>query len=396
MPFYGWLRWLRASSFFCVSNRRCLQHDGLSIGFRQTGRGGVSSSLSCFFRFTWLCIRALDLEFLEVAQAAKYIGTRRLLVRVFFPVEFKLPHRSGHVAHVHGVPPVGIAGQQRMLTQKIDDSRNAFRTLVNLANRFRRKRDRVVRSGPGKPFEDIALCLFELQRREPPVAHDALPQLLHVRLAQFLLELQLPRQHNLDQLRTAHLGVQEHSYFLERRIAERLRFIDDDDRTVTHLMARLQPGHHGDYHLAQVLVTRNDFVIIDFEGEPGESLEQRHAKHSPLRDVAGMLRSFAYVHQSALRSMAVNEDEAARLAPLARAWEIETRTAFLSAYDAAAHGAALYEWLKPGAGLLGLFELEKALYELRYELGNRPSWAGIPLQGIADWGGAIGGSYAKH
>jgi maltose alpha-D-glucosyltransferase/alpha-amylase len=153
---------------------------------------------------------------------------------------------------------------------------------------------------------------------------------------------------------------------------------------------------HGDYHLAQVLVTRNDFVIIDFEGEPGESLEQRRAKHSPLRDVAGMLRSFAYVQQSALRSIAHNEDEAARLAPLARAWEMETRTAFLSAYDAAAHGAALYEWLKPGTGLLGLFELEKALYELRYELGNRPSWAGIPLQGIADWGGAIGGSYAKH
>jgi maltose alpha-D-glucosyltransferase/alpha-amylase len=153
---------------------------------------------------------------------------------------------------------------------------------------------------------------------------------------------------------------------------------------------------HGDYHLGQVLVTRNDFVIIDFEGEPGQNLEQRRAKNSPLRDVAAMLRSFGYVQQSALRSVANNEAETARLTPLARAWEAETRTAFLAAYDAAAHGAALYESLRPGSGLLGLFELEKALYELRYELGNRPSWAGIPLQGIVDFGGEIGGSHAKH
>jgi maltose alpha-D-glucosyltransferase/alpha-amylase len=134
------------------------------------------------------------------------------------------------------------------------------------------------------------------------------------------------------------------------------------------------------------LVTRNDFVIIDFEGEPGNSLEQRRAKHSALRDIAGMMRSFGYVQQSALRSVAHNESEAARLAPLARGWEIESRTAFLSAYDAAARGASLYDELLPGQGLLGLFELEKALYELRYEIGNRPSWVGIPIQGILDWG----------
>jgi maltose alpha-D-glucosyltransferase / alpha-amylase len=147
---------------------------------------------------------------------------------------------------------------------------------------------------------------------------------------------------------------------------------------------------HGDYHLGQVLVTRNDFVIIDFEGEPGHSLEQRSAKHSPLRDVAGMLRSFSYVQHSALRNLAHNEAEGVKLAPLARAWEVEVRAAFLSAYDAAARDAKLYgpEAPQAGSGLLGLFELEKALYELRYELGNRPGWAGIPLQGILDWGAA--------
>jgi len=144
---------------------------------------------------------------------------------------------------------------------------------------------------------------------------------------------------------------------------------------------------HGDYHLGQVLVTRNDFVIIDFEGEPGHTLEQRSAKHSPLRDVAGMLRSFSYVQHSALRNVAHDEAEVARLAPLARAWEVEIRAAFLAEYGAAAHDATLYgpEALHAGSGLLGLFELEKALYELRYELGNRPGWAGIPLQGILEW-----------
>jgi maltose alpha-D-glucosyltransferase/alpha-amylase len=149
----------------------------------------------------------------------------------------------------------------------------------------------------------------------------------------------------------------------------------------------LQIRIHGDYHLGQVLVTRNDFVIIDFEGEPGNNLEMRRAKHSPLRDVAGMLRSFAYAQQSALRSVAHNEAEATRLAPLARAWETDVRNAFLSAYDAAVNegGAApLYGSLQPGNGLLGLFELEKVLYELRYEIGTRPTWAGIPLQGILD------------
>jgi maltose alpha-D-glucosyltransferase/alpha-amylase len=143
---------------------------------------------------------------------------------------------------------------------------------------------------------------------------------------------------------------------------------------------------HGDYHLGQVLLTRNDFILIDFEGEPGHSLEERRAKQSPLRDVAGMLRSFSYVEHSALRNVVHDDVELAKLAPLARNWAAEVRSAFLAAYEGAARGASLYDALMPGAGLLGLFELEKALYELRYEIGNRPAWAGIPLQGILEWG----------
>jgi maltose alpha-D-glucosyltransferase/alpha-amylase len=143
---------------------------------------------------------------------------------------------------------------------------------------------------------------------------------------------------------------------------------------------------HGDYHLGQVLVTRNDFVIVDFEGEPGHSIEQRRAKQSPLRDVAGMLRSFSYVEHSALRTVAHSDVEFSKLSPLAKAWAAEVRAAFISAYDAEARSTSMYSTLQPGRGLLGLFELEKALYELRYELNNRPTWAGIPLQGILEWG----------
>jgi maltose alpha-D-glucosyltransferase/alpha-amylase len=149
---------------------------------------------------------------------------------------------------------------------------------------------------------------------------------------------------------------------------------------------------HGDYHLGQVLLTRNDFVIVDFEGEPGHSVEERRAKQSPLRDVAGMLRSFSYVEHSALRSVAHGEVEFAKLEPLARAWAAAVRAAFLSAYDTQARNSSLYGSFTPGRGVLGLFELEKALYELRYELNNRPTWVGIPLQGILE---AAGDDHAK-
>jgi maltose alpha-D-glucosyltransferase/alpha-amylase len=144
----------------------------------------------------------------------------------------------------------------------------------------------------------------------------------------------------------------------------------------------LKTRYHGDFHLGQVLLARNDFAIIDFEGEPTRSVEERRAKQSPLRDVAGMLRSFSYAKWSALRNVAQDTQAFARLEPLARAWESEVRQTFLQAYDQVARNAGIYQSLEPGRGLLGLFELEKALYELRYEIGNRPDWVRIALHGI--------------
>ncbi|MEO7547640.1 MAG: maltose alpha-D-glucosyltransferase [Ramlibacter sp.] len=138
--------------------------------------------------------------------------------------------------------------------------------------------------------------------------------------------------------------------------------------------------YHGDYHLGQVLVTGNDFVLIDFEGEPARSFEERRTHSSPLRDVAGMLRSFNYAHCSALRRAAQNAEELERLAPVVREWEQATRAAFLDGYGALAAGEG--GPVPIDQGLLSLFELEKALYELRYELNNRLDWVQVPLQGV--------------
>ncbi|MFW5330507.1 maltose alpha-D-glucosyltransferase [Hydrogenophaga sp. ZJX-1] len=143
---------------------------------------------------------------------------------------------------------------------------------------------------------------------------------------------------------------------------------------------------HGDLHLQQVLIAQDDFLIIDFEGEPQRSLEERRAKHSALRDVAGMLRSFDYARHTALHQTAQGSVELERLASGARRWERFVRQAFLGAYRQVVVAGGLYAdaaAFDEATALLDLFELEKALYELRYELDNRPDWVGVPLAGIA-------------
>lgn len=146
----------------------------------------------------------------------------------------------------------------------------------------------------------------------------------------------------------------------------------------------LKTRYHGDYHLGQVLVVKNDFILVDFEGEPGRTLDERRQKHSPLRDVAGMLRSFNYAAYTALYQ-ATNEQSAsvARLEPFARNWENQTREAFLAGYVEAIEGCPVYPQDSLAAQtLLELFVWEKAFYELRYELSNRPDWVHVPLGGL--------------
>jgi maltose alpha-D-glucosyltransferase/alpha-amylase len=161
-------------------------------------------------------------------------------------------------------------------------------------------------------------------------------------------------------------------------------------RTEARLEGLVKTRFHGDLHLGQVLVAQDDFVIVDFEGEPGRSLEERRAKSSALRDVAGMLRSFSYAtHAAVMRRGPGAGDEAAGVAALAQ-WERDAVKHFLEGYARAAapDGAPRLASVPADPGsfgaLLDLFLIEKALYELRYEIANRPDWIEIPLRGLLE------------
>ena len=149
--------------------------------------------------------------------------------------------------------------------------------------------------------------------------------------------------------------------------------VRDRLRTLSHAGAvGLVIRHHGDYHLGQVLWTGTGWVVLDFEGEPARALPERRRKRSPLRDVAGMLRSFAYVASAVHITKGIE--------PPAD-WEARCRAEFMDGYLAEVEPSLI----PSGPALdrvLQIFELEKAVYELRYELDNRPDWVRIPVAGI--------------
>jgi maltose alpha-D-glucosyltransferase/alpha-amylase len=142
--------------------------------------------------------------------------------------------------------------------------------------------------------------------------------------------------------------------------------------------------YHGDLHLAQVIAVQNDFYFIDFEGEPGRPLASRRRKSSPLRDVAGMIRSFDYAAVTAVRQLGESRPTAVpRMNALAEAWRQRAIDGFRAAYRKEMRGCPSYPVSKLHAkALLDFFTLEKAVYEVSYELANRPAWVAIPLSGI--------------
>jgi maltose alpha-D-glucosyltransferase/alpha-amylase len=168
---------------------------------------------------------------------------------------------------------------------------------------------------------------------------------------------------------------------LEKEIFSRFRFLLE--RKIGAFRIRC----HGDFHLGQVLYTGNDFVIMDFEGEPARSLGERRLKRSPLRDIAGMLRSFHYAAYAALfhledRGLTRREDFLL-VETMARYWQFWVSVAFLQAYqDRIAAVPLLVRPLEEFRIMLDAYLLEKAIYELGYEINNRPDWLRIPLQGI--------------
>jgi maltose alpha-D-glucosyltransferase / alpha-amylase len=145
---------------------------------------------------------------------------------------------------------------------------------------------------------------------------------------------------------------------------------------------------HGDYHLGQVLRVKRDFVILDFEGEPARPLSERRLKQSPLKDVAGMLRSFSYAAYASLINYTIRHPEdIARLEPWAQLWERSVGAEFLRAYREITRDTDFLSLSsRDFRKLLHVFLLDKALYEVLYELNSRPVWVRIPLMGIMSMG----------
>jgi maltokinase len=148
---------------------------------------------------------------------------------------------------------------------------------------------------------------------------------------------------------------------------------------------------HGDYHLGQMMRTDSGWYVLDFEGEPARPLDERRRPSSPLRDIAGMLRSFHYA--AAVGLVERGEEVDAELVALGRAWEQRSTEAFLAGY----HSVDGVDALLPGDPhsfqiVLAAFLLDKAVYEVGYELAHRPDWVGIPLEAVARLLATAGGS----
>jgi maltose alpha-D-glucosyltransferase/alpha-amylase len=168
----------------------------------------------------------------------------------------------------------------------------------------------------------------------------------------------------------------------ERRIIDRFR------TALAEPMEAMRTRIHGDYHLGQVLYTGSDFVIIDFEGEPARPLAERRVKQSPLQDVAGMLRSFQYAAFAPLfappTGASVSPSRIAKMSSWAETWSRCAANRFLGQYYETSGGAPyLPTDSRARARLLETYLLAKAIYELGYELNNRPTWVGLPLEGIS-------------
>jgi maltose alpha-D-glucosyltransferase/alpha-amylase len=152
------------------------------------------------------------------------------------------------------------------------------------------------------------------------------------------------------------------------------------------IQGALQTRIHGDFHLGQVLMVQGDAVLIDFEGEPSRPLEERRAKSSPFRDVAGMLRSFDYAKAVATGGRAALTDRAReRLVPILDRLHRQAVTCFLDAYRTA-HDQAPQRWAsaEAEAALINLFQIHKAAYEICYEAANRPGWMPVPMRGLIE------------
>jgi maltose alpha-D-glucosyltransferase/alpha-amylase len=187
------------------------------------------------------------------------------------------------------------------------------------------------------------------------------------------------REHR-DAVRDVDLPLVDQLLTLKDRLELRLSALLSPDTTVQKIR------HHGDFHLGQMLVAKDDIFIIDFEGEPRRSFAERRRKVPAARDVAGLIRSLDYSVMAALgRTQEGGADESGRLLTALELWRDQSIGAFLAAYREAIDGSPVWPADQGCADkLLKFFLLEKALYEVGYELAYRPNWIGVPLRGTLE------------
>ena len=336
---------------------------------------------------------------------------RRLIMKIFRRVEpgpnpdveigeFLLRRGFSRVPPLVGTIGYATAGQEdasvAMLQEFVPNQGNGWQVTIDELGRY---------------FERV-LTAPELRAEEAVGSYLATAEVLgrrtgelHVALGSAAADVTAfaPEEYTADDLRTTADAMRGHADEQLRMLETALPRLDERRRELAkHVLAhrdelvqpfddlgKLRSGAgrircHGDYHLGQILVTEADVVILDFEGEPARPLAERRAKCTPLRDVAGMLRSFSYAALTGLEAAtATRPDDLERLAPWADAWEAQVSAAFLRAYLAVVDGAAFMPSRRDGVDvLLQAFVLDKALYELGYELNNRPDWVHIPLAGL--------------
>jgi maltose alpha-D-glucosyltransferase/alpha-amylase len=274
----------------------------------------------------------------------------------------------------HELDPTAVASQRSLLAMASDDLCPLAEELIGVYLEAAQTL--------GQRTAELHMALSQALD-EPDFAPEPFTDFFRRNLSQRMMG-QANQAFRLLRQRLRHLpeAVQsEAQQVLDHRDVVRRQFQALRDRKIAAMRIRC----HGDYHLGQVLYTGRDFVIIDFEGEPARSLGVRRMKRSPLRDVAGMLRSFHYAAHAALlgQGAGVRPEDYPALAPWAQFWYRWVGATFLRTYlELAQQGDFLPTEPDHLRLLLDAYLLEKSLYELTYELNSRPDWAQIPLRGI--------------
>jgi maltose alpha-D-glucosyltransferase/alpha-amylase len=337
---------------------------------------------------------------------------RFLTERVLFP---HIPHVAGGIEYYPS--PHAQAMTVGVLQEYVPNEGDAWKyTLDSLAHYFESvlaHPEASIPPPPDKPLTELSESDIPLIAREAAGVYLSSARLLGQRTGELHLALAskrddpdfAPEPFTVGYQRSVFHHMRSLSTLVLLLLGQRLEALPKDAReeamrvlglqgdiiakfkiALKHKAAAMRTRCHGDYHLGQVLYTGKDFVIIDFEGEPARPLGERRLKRSPLSDVAGMIRSFDYAAHAALLGQAptvIRPEDLPILEQWARLWYVWVSAAFLTSYLAVMEESELLPSSREElTAMLDTYLLEKAVYELGYELNNRPDWVRVPLRGI--------------